>query len=85
MALVIFHGVTLAGGTVTTIKTRIRDLRFTHDFENGYPTDATQELLFNEFAIFLRQVAGWRFPNIRVLVLTRSLNSGVLPIPSLAR
>ena len=30
------------------IKTRIGDLSFTHDFENGYPTDATQKLLFNE-------------------------------------
>ena len=31
-----------------TIKTRIGDLSFTHDFANGYPTDATQQLLFNE-------------------------------------
>ena len=28
--------------------TRIGDLSFTHDFANGYPTDATQELLFDE-------------------------------------
>ena len=31
-----------------TIKTRIGDLSFTHDFANGYPTDATQQLLFDE-------------------------------------
>jgi hypothetical protein len=31
-----------------TIKTRIGDLSFTHDFANGYPTDATQQLLFHE-------------------------------------
>ena len=31
-----------------TLKTRIGDLSFTHDFANGYPTDATVEKLFNE-------------------------------------
>jgi hypothetical protein len=31
-----------------TIDTRIGKLSFTHDFANGYPTDATQELLFDE-------------------------------------
>ena len=31
-----------------TIKTRIGDLKFTHDFANGYPTDATVSKLFNE-------------------------------------
>ena len=31
-----------------TIKTRIGDLSFTHDFANGYPTHATREKLFNE-------------------------------------
>ena len=31
-----------------TIKTRIGDLSFTHDFANGYPTDATVEKLFDE-------------------------------------
>ena len=30
------------------IDTRIGQLQFTHDFENGYPTLKTQELLFNE-------------------------------------
>jgi hypothetical protein len=31
-----------------TIQTRVGDLSFTHDFANGYPTDATQKLLFDE-------------------------------------
>jgi hypothetical protein len=31
-----------------TIKTRIGDLSFTHDFANGYPTNATVKKLFNE-------------------------------------
>lgn len=31
-----------------TIKTRIGDLSFTHDFANGYPTDATVKKLFDE-------------------------------------
>jgi hypothetical protein len=31
-----------------TIKTRIGDLSFTHDFANGYPSDATVQKLFDE-------------------------------------
>ena len=31
-----------------TLKTRMGDLSFTHDFANGYPTNATVEKLFNE-------------------------------------
>lgn len=31
-----------------TVKTRIGDLNFTHDFESGYPTDETIVALFNE-------------------------------------
>lgn len=31
-----------------TIKTRIGELEFTHDFANGYPTDKTVKMLFNE-------------------------------------
>jgi hypothetical protein len=31
-----------------TIKTRIGDLSFTHDFANGYPADATVQKLFDE-------------------------------------
>ncbi len=41
----------LAAGTAPaqeTIKTRVGELSFTHDFANGYPTDATVEKLFDE-------------------------------------
>lgn len=31
-----------------TLDTRVGKLSFTHDFANGYPTDATQKLLFEE-------------------------------------
>ena len=31
-----------------TIKTRVGELNFTHDFINGYPTEKTEKLLFNE-------------------------------------
>lgn len=31
-----------------TLETRIGPLKFTHDFANGYPTEATQKLLFEE-------------------------------------
>ena len=31
-----------------TLDTRIGRLSFTHDFANGYPVDATQQLLFDE-------------------------------------
>lgn len=30
------------------VQTRIRELEFTHDFENGYPTDETVQKLYNE-------------------------------------
>jgi hypothetical protein len=40
--------VTGVQGQAETVKTRIGELTFTHDFANGYPTDATQELLFDE-------------------------------------
>ncbi|HCS92666.1 MAG: DUF1254 domain-containing protein [Thiohalocapsa sp. PB-PSB1] len=46
-----------------TIDTRIGKLQFTHDFANGYPTDATVEKLFNEMD-FQRavQVYLWAIP-----------------------
>ena len=34
--------------TANVYETRIGTLNFTHDFENGYPTDKTVDLLFNE-------------------------------------
>ena len=46
-----------------TIKTRIGDLSFTHDFANGYPTDATVKKLFDEMD-FQRAVQAyiWSIP-----------------------
>jgi hypothetical protein len=46
-----------------TIKTRIGDLSFTHDFANGYPTDATVKKLYDEID-FQRacQVYIWALP-----------------------
>ena len=41
----------LFGGVVIQaeeVETRIGKLEFTHDFANGYPTDATVQTLFNE-------------------------------------
>ena len=42
IALVIFIAVFVAFGNASaeTLKTRIGELEFTHDFANGYPTDA---------------------------------------------
>jgi hypothetical protein len=57
-----------------TVKTRIGDLSFTHDFANGYPTASTQELLFNEidfqracqaylWSIPIVSMAQWQYAN----------------------
>ena len=40
--------VTASATQAETIKTHIGDLSFTHDFNNGYPTDETQQKLFDE-------------------------------------
>jgi hypothetical protein len=50
MFAIVCAGVMMTGvhTMAETLKTRIGDLSFTHDFANGYPTDATQELLFDE-------------------------------------
>lgn len=37
-----------ATGLSETVKTRIGKLEFTHDFANGYPTNATVDMLFDE-------------------------------------
>ncbi len=37
-----------ANGRAETLRTRIGKLEFTHDFDNGYPTDATVAKLFDE-------------------------------------
>jgi hypothetical protein len=36
------------GGEIQNIETRIGRLEFTHDFANGYPTDATIDKLYDE-------------------------------------
>jgi hypothetical protein len=47
----------------TTVSTRIGDLSFTHDFANGYPTDASVDKLFDEMD-FQRAVQAylWAIP-----------------------
>ena len=61
-----------------TIKTRIGDLSFTHDFANGYPTDATQQLLFHEidfqracqtyiWSIPIVSMAQWQYAHMQQL------------------
>ena len=70
-----FRKITLAAAVVAalfaanlqaeTLDTRIGKLEFTHDFANGYPTDATVEKLFNELD-FQRavQVYIWSIPMV---------------------
>jgi hypothetical protein len=50
MALTICFACLMASGTVgaETLKTRIGQLSFTHDFANGYPTNETVRKLFDE-------------------------------------
>ena len=50
-----------------TIKTRIGDLSFTHDFANGYPTTETQQKLFDEID-FQRacQAYLWAIPTVEM-------------------
>jgi hypothetical protein len=67
-----------SGMAQETIKTRIGDMSFTHDFANGYPTEATQELLFDEidfqracqayiWSIPIVSMAQWQYAYTRVL------------------
>ena len=50
-----------------TIKTRIGNLSFTHDFANGYPTTETQQKLFDEID-FQRacQAYLWAIPTVEM-------------------
>jgi hypothetical protein len=61
-----------------TVKTRIGDLSFTHDFANGYPTDATVEKLYDEWdfqracqaylwAIPIVSMAQWQYEHMATL------------------
>ena len=58
-----------------TLDTRIGKLEFTHDFADGYPTDATVKKLFNEmdfqqavqayiWAIPFANMAQWQYAHI---------------------
>ena len=44
----VFGAIAAHAGPAETISIRIGKLSFTHDFENGYPTVETQDLLLNE-------------------------------------
>ena len=68
-AVAILAGVQTQAQAQETIKTRIGDLSFTHDFANGYPTNATQKLLFDEID-FQRacQAYLWSIPLVRATV-----------------
>jgi hypothetical protein len=75
-AVIMMTGVQgLAGETV---KSRVGDLSFTHDFANGYPTDATVEKLYDEWdfqracqaylwAIPIVSMAQWQYEHMATL------------------
>jgi hypothetical protein len=58
-----------------TIETRIGTLEFTHDFANGYPTDATVEKLYDE-RDFQRacQAYLWSIPAVSFTAWQRGIN-----------
>ena len=73
-----------------TLKTRIGDLSFTHDFAVGYPTDATVEKLFNEmdfqracqayiWSIPIASMAQWQYAHTKQL---RAENSQIVFVES---
>ena len=75
VASMLLSGAVQAG---ETIDTRVGELSFTHDFANGYPTAATQELLFDEmdfqracqayiWSIPLVAMAQWQYSNTEQL------------------
>lgn len=48
LSIVCVLAITASVQAQESVRTRIGDLEFTHDFANGYPTDATVSKLFNE-------------------------------------
>jgi hypothetical protein len=73
---IVFTATAQAAGE--TITTRIGKLHFTHDFANGYPTDATSEKLFEEmdfqracqayiWALPLVSMAQWQYAHTQQL------------------
>jgi len=61
-----------------TITTRIGPLEFTHDFANGYPTDATVEKLYDE-RDFQRacQAYLWSIPAVSFTAWQRGITKGL--------
>ena len=61
-----------------TIKTRVGSLAFTHDFANGYPTDATLEKLYDE-RDFQRacQAYLWSLPAVSFTAWQRGFTKGL--------
>jgi len=61
-----------------TITTRIGPLEFTHDFANGYPTDATVEKLYDE-RDFQRacQAYLWSLPAVSFASWQRGITKGL--------
>src|SRR6186997_3188723 len=61
-----------------TIETRIGALEFTHDFANGFPTDATVEKLYDE-RDFQRacQAYLWSLPAVSFTALQRGMTKGL--------
>ena len=62
-----------AGNAPTRVETRIGTLEFTHDFANGYPTDATIDKLYDE-RDFQRacQAYLWSLPAVSFTALQRA-------------
>src|SRR6201991_1565055 len=61
-----------------TIQTRIGALEFTHDFANGYPTDATVQKLYDE-RDFQRacQAYLWALPAVSFSAWQRGITTGL--------
>ena len=70
--------VALGNASAETVKTRIGSLSFTHDFANGYPTDATVKKLYDArdfqracqaylWAIPIVSMAQWQYEHMATL------------------
>jgi hypothetical protein len=68
------------------IETRIGRLEFTHDFANGYPTDATLEKLYDE-RDFQRacQAYLWSLPAVSFAAFQRGMTKGLRTPPASSR
>jgi hypothetical protein len=69
---------TTVNGGPQTIETRIGTLKFTHDFANGYPTDATVQKLYDE-RDFQRacQAYLWALPAVAFTAWQRGVTKGL--------